>query len=130
MEPAHVLVKVHADGYVEVLGPRHVRARVVHVPACQSILEERLMERMIDESLPHQYHFAGGELRATGYVRGMGDTYQEYMEKSSIKTLDMELLGCLKSMAIADSSFTQPQTAPQRCEPSTTGQAQSTSVKS
>lgn len=88
------------------------------------------MERMIDMSLPRPYHFAGGELRATGCVRGMGDTYQEYIDKSRIKTLDMELLRCLKSMAMADSSFTQPQTAPQRCEPSTTGQAQSTSVKS
>lgn len=129
MEPVHVLVKVHADGYIEVFGPRHVRARVVYVPACQSQLQERIMEAQIDAKLPRQYHFAGGEVRSTGYMGGYGDTYEEYLEKAMLLSLDMEILQCLKSMGKAENSFTPPPTGAQPSGHSTTGPTSNTSEK-
>lgn len=128
-EPVHVLVKVHADGYVEVYGPRHVRARIVYVPVCQSRLQERLMEFQIDRDLPQPYHFGGGELRQNGYVRGLGVAYDEYQEQLGLVALDRELVQCLKSMATTGSYSTPPASVVTPSLPSIPGPVPNTSSK-
>ena len=129
MDPVRVLVKVHADGYVEVLGPPNVFARIVYVPICQNSLQERLLERDIDRSLPQSYHYLPGDRREVGYVRGLGVTYDEYRDQLAQVAQDQELIKCLKSMAVEGSSSTPPPTEKGPCGPSTSGQTPNTSGK-
>lgn len=127
MEPVHVLVKVHADGYVELLGPPNVRARIVYVPVCQSPLQERLIEQQIDREIPYPYRYGPGEVRRTAFVRGMGVTYDEYQERLALVAQDQELIACLKSMAGADNSSAPPPAATKPSVTSSSGPAQNMS---
>lgn len=119
--PVYVLVKVHADGYVELLGPPEVRARIVYVPVCQSRLQGQLMEQQLERSLPRPYHFGPGQVRKTAFVRGLGVTYDDYQERLGEVALNQELIRCLNSMATAAGGSTSAPASPTFWNTSTAG---------
>ncbi len=86
------------------------------------------MEREVERNTPEVYHH--GELRANGYVRGLGVTYLEYMEQTRLTALELELIECLKSMEKAANCSTPLQSVRPPCGPTTSGQTPSTSGKS
>lgn len=68
--PAYVLVRAYGDGWIEVYGPKHVRARVVELPATESAEQEKLIDDWVSLNvrLPYQQIDHPSNRRATGYV--------------------------------------------------------------
>jgi len=66
-----VLVVLHADGYVETFGQRHIDARIVTMPAMGTKEGERVADDYLELTLlpRHREIYFPGLIRATGNVQ-------------------------------------------------------------
>ena len=66
----YVLVKAYGDGWIEVYGPRHVRVRIIELPATENAGQERLLEEWVSVNLnvPYAEIDYPSSRRAVGFV--------------------------------------------------------------
>jgi len=53
--PTYVLVVAHGDGFIEVFGERHVRAKVVWLPVARNVAQEMLLEQWVEVEVKQPY---------------------------------------------------------------------------
>lgn len=63
-----VLVTIDEEGYVQVYGEKHVKARIVRVPAAKTPTGQRTAEEIVYAQLPYPYKdlYLPGKVRAAG----------------------------------------------------------------
>jgi hypothetical protein len=66
----YVLVRAYGDGWIEVYGEKHVRAKVIALPATETAEQERLLDDWVplNVSLPYQQIDYPSNRRACEYV--------------------------------------------------------------
>jgi hypothetical protein len=66
----YVLVRAYGDGWIEVYGEKHVRAKVIGLPATETADQERLLDEWVplNLSLPYQQIDYPSNRRACAYV--------------------------------------------------------------
>lgn len=97
--PVNCLVKVHADGYVEVFGPRHLRARIVWVPWGAGPCDEILLEDQVDRHIPCSYHFFPGDKRQTAFFGNEPRDLREWVSSQDQTARELEMIHELTRIA-------------------------------
>lgn len=88
----HCLVKVHADGFIEVFGPRHLRARIVWVPQGAGPSDELLLEELVDRQLPYRYHFSPVDKRQTAFFGREPRDMQDWLAAQDQASREMGMI--------------------------------------
>lgn len=95
-QPTYVLVKAFGDGWIEVYGERHVRAKVIELPARRSADADKLIEEWVglNLKLPYQQIDYPSCKRASGYVPPLMEL-GEYLRAIRLREFELELVNSL-----------------------------------
>lgn len=99
-EPSYVVVELHGDGYVQVYGPRHVRARIVQRPVT-NIQDRARAASLIDEwialnmPIPYRDIYFPSSCRASGKYERV--SVRQLAQREADREFDMAMLRAIET---------------------------------
>lgn len=95
-QPTYVLVKAFGDGWIEVYGERHVRAKVIELPAMGTVGQDAMIEEWcaLNLKLPYQQIDYPSSRRAIAKVKPLMG-FGEYMRGIRQTEFELEFLNSI-----------------------------------
>jgi hypothetical protein len=98
--PAHVLVKCHGDGFVEVFGSPGVRAKIIELPYTEEPLQELILEKHVANSLPEPYKAVDWPSSKKAVAKTECCGYERWKEKQAALKMELSVLDKLTEIGL------------------------------